>query len=70
MKKQTKKSTAIPMPRVKSKMSPSMKNRNKVKTETAAEKKLRLLKAANKRNKSISSFKPLKKRKPAKKLAR
>ena len=55
------------MPRVKSKMNPSMKNRNKVKTETAAEKKLRLLKAANKRNKSTSSFK---KRKPAKKLAR
>jgi len=67
MKKQNKKSTAIPMPRVKSKMNPSMKNRNKVKTKTEAEKKLERLKAANKRNKSITTFK---KRKPAKKLAR
>ena len=53
--------------RVKSKMNPSMKNRNKVKTKTEAEKKLERLKAANKRNKSITTFK---KRKPAKKLAR
>jgi len=66
MKKQNKKSTAIPMPRVKSKMNPSMKKRNKLKTETAAEKKLRLLKAASKR----AGVKTFKKRKPAKKLAR
>ena len=51
MKKQNKKSTAIPMPRVKSKMNPSMKNRNKLKTETAAERKLRLMKAASQRAK-------------------
>lgn len=48
-------------------LSPAMKNRNKVKTKTEAEKKLERLKAANKRNKSITTFK---KRKPAKKLAR
>ena len=68
MKKQTKKSTAIPMPRVKSKMNPSMKNRNKLKTETAAEKKLRLMKAASQRAKKADPT--FKKRKPAKKLAR
>lgn len=53
--------------RVKSKINPAMKNRNKVKTKTEAEKKLERLKAANKRRKSITTFK---KRKPAKKLAR
>ncbi len=47
-------------------LSPRMKNRNKLKTETAAEKKLRLLKAASKR----AGVKTFKKRKPAKKLAR
>jgi|11BtaG_2_1085332.scaffolds.fasta_scaffold154675_2 hypothetical protein len=48
-------------------LSPAMKNRNKVKTKTEAEKRLERLKARNKRNKSITTFK---KRKPAKKLAR
>lgn len=47
-------------------LSPRMKNRNKLKTETTAEKKLRLLKAASKR----AGVKTFKKRKPAKKLAR
>ena len=68
MKKQNKKSAAIPIPRVKSKMNPSMKNRNKLKTETAAERKLRLMKAASQRAKKADPT--FKKRKLAKKLAR
>jgi len=55
--------------RVKSKkMNPSMKNRNKLKTETAAEKKLRLMKAASQRAKKADPT--FKKRKLAKKLTR
>jgi len=54
--------------RVKSKMNPSMKNRNKLKTETAAERKLRLMKAASQRAKKADPT--FKKRKLAKKLAR
>lgn len=47
-------------------LSPVMKNRNKVKTKTEAEKRLERLKAASKR----AGVKTFKKRKPAKKLAR
>ena len=49
-------------------LSPRMKNRNKLKTETAAEKKLRLMKAASQRAKKADPT--FKKRKRAKKLAR